>query len=276
MTLESIRTIRDNEWSRVTVERDIETDGMALYTVIHVKEHSLVRDLLQMFEDAKNMANGGSALITSFSDGIEYVFVFPYRTERPLFDFYMGESYSLADCEDICCNVILACLSAKLPYPFLLLILDQELLNFAKDYSVSLDYSVDIGSLDIRADERQCVTACAKILIRLLENKATDKAITYQILVKKIANRSYQTFTELYRDLRIAATPRSKRGLLARLKGWWSRNREIFFRIVIVAAIIIGIVALVFLISNLVMGDIPFLRLFYNNFKLIGTESMLQ
>lgn len=276
MRLESIRTIRDDEKSRVTVERDTDTGGMALYTVIHVKEHSIVRDLLQMFETAKKQSNGDSALVTSFSEGTEYVFVFPYRTERPLFDFYMGESYPLTDCEDICCNVILACLSSRLPYPFLLLILEQELLNFAKDYSVSLDYAVDIGPLDIKADERQCVTACAKILIRLLESKANDKAITYQILIKKIANRSYQTFTELYRDLRIAATPKSKMGWKARLKSWWARNREIVFRFIIVAAIIIGIVALIFLISNLVMGDIPFLRLFYNNFKVIGTESMLQ
>ena len=39
-------------------------------------------------------------------------------------------------------------------------------------------------------------------------------------------------------------------------------------------SLILVIIALAMLFSNLVLGDIPWLRLFINSFKRIGTESL--
>ncbi|MBR5420237.1 MAG: hypothetical protein IK115_03705 [Lachnospiraceae bacterium] len=251
--------------------RDLNVDGATLYTVLKITDHESVRRLITVFEKEKE-----TVLIDSFSAEGAYLFVLPYRKERALSEFYMGDVMPLERCEDICINVILACMTSGLPWPFLYLVLKQKRLNLSRDDSIYLSYDVDIRELDPKLREKECVTACARILASLLESKATQKADSYILLEKKIANQSYNKFTELYRDVRIAAVPKSKTGLFGRIRRWLAARSDTFLGILFWLSLFLVIIALALLLSNLVMGDIPWLRLFVNNFKRIGTESLLQ
>ena len=87
--------------------------------------------------------------------------VFPWQQERPLKDFYMGESYTLTECENVCISVIMACITSNLPYPVLYLILEQGQLHLAKDRTVCLGYQIDLAELDPAKSERDCAVQCA-------------------------------------------------------------------------------------------------------------------
>ena len=262
-----------------------DSSDASLYTLIVIHEHETVHEFLDIErDDARNSFESpdsaagfsGGALIDGFSDGKDFILVFPYRPERLLESFYAGEAYPLSQCEEICFNLILSCLSSGLRYPLLFLILDQKLINLAKDDSIYFSYRMDLENLDSKKNERDCATRCADILLELLSSKEKEKSVVYELLSRKAANKSYSTFTELYRDLRIAAAPVKKGNLLQKIKAFFHRNADRLFGILFWIALIVGIVALVMLITNLVVGDIPFLRLFYNSFQKIGTESLKQ
>jgi hypothetical protein len=276
MRLEGIRIIKTAGEYKCLVCKDLTSGGKSLCTVLAVHDHEVVRAMLEIFEGQEDRPEEEKTLLDHFSMGEEYIFVFPYRRERPLDSFYMGDAYPLQECEDVCINVLLTCISCNLPYPFLYLILSQRQLNITRDHSIFFSYAVDPQELDISKNERDCTVECARILLGLLESKANQKAISYQILSKKIANKSYQKFTELYRDIRITAAPKEKHGILAKIRAFFRRNMDFFFRILLVVSIVLGLVALVLLLTNTIFGDIPFLRIFFNGFKKIGTESLLQ
>jgi len=273
LKLEEVGVIHLSPGGDCLICKDLNSGGNVMYTVFRVLDHDLVRLVISLFE---NLGAEESALVDSFATENCHIFVFPYRKERPLQDFYMGDTMSLEKCEDICMNVILACMTSGLPWPFLYCILDQELLNLNKDDSVFFSYGVRLKSLSTDIREKDCVVACAGILMRLLESKAAVKADSYMLLQKKIASRSYSKFTELYRDVRMAATPAGKVGPIARFKIWFSIHKDRVFGILFWICLILVIVALAMLVTNAAFGDVPWLRIFINNFKWIGTESLLQ
>ncbi len=247
-----------------------------MYTLIVIRDHETVLKLLQIHGEDDPEHKEGEALIECFSSGQDFVLVFPYRMDRDLKSFYVGEAYTLEQCEEICFNLILTCLSAGLKFPLLYLILDQECLNLARDNSIYLSFRLDLEGLDRTRTERDCATRCADILLELLATKAKEKSVVYELLSKKAANKSYGSFTELYRDLRIAAAPVEKGNILQRIKAFFHRNADRLFGIFFWICLIAAIIALILLLSNLVVGDVPFLRLFYNSFQKIGTESLKQ
>ena len=100
--------------------------------------------------------------------------------------------------------------------------------------------------------------------------------MSYELISRKTENNSYNSFTELYRDLRIAAMPMEKHGIFLRIRSFFHRNADRLFGILFWVCVILGIIALIILLTHVVWGDIPFFRLFVNNFKNIGTESLQQ
>ena len=171
---------------------------------------------------------------------------------------------------------ILACISAEIPYPILYLILRQKQLHLAKNHNVYLGFAINLEELDEKMTERDCAVQCAKILRELLEPKASQKAISFQLLDKKISKKSYHKFTELYKDIRIAAAPRQRNSISGRFRAWFMRNRDQIFRIMLRICILLVILVLATFVTQAIFGDIPWLRLFINGFKKIGTESLLQ
>ncbi|MCD7738839.1 MAG: hypothetical protein LUH58_07350 [Lachnospiraceae bacterium] len=272
MRLSSVRTIKSNTVNDVLICRDLNSAAGTLYTVLAVKEHETVKSCLEMFREYGT--SDRDVCVHSFSDQGIFCMVFEYKQERPLDDFYAGGFFSLQECEEICVQVIMACLTSGLPYPFLYLILKQGQLNLSRDRSVYLGYQTDLAELDIGKTERDCAVECAQILRRILSPKKSGKAFSYQLLEKKIDRKSYSTFTELYKDIRVASAPQKKKNIIQRIKAWFLRRQDIIFRILLYLCVVLVVIALASLITQLLFGDIPWLRLLFNGFKTIGTESL--
>ncbi|MBR3538542.1 MAG: hypothetical protein IKN79_05660 [Eubacterium sp.] len=244
------------------------------FTIIAVRDHNAIRALMEAESRIETIKD--SQLVDSFSYGNDYVLVFPYRQDRPLDKFFVGEALTLNQVEEIGTNLLLTCMSASLPYPFLYLMLEQGQINVSKDGGIYLGFNVDLSGIDVKRTERDCTVKCAQILRDILSTKADQKNISYELISRKSENNSYSNFTELYRDLRIAAMPAEKYGLLVRIRSFFHRNADLLFGILFWVCVILGIIALVLLLTHVVWGDLPFFRLFINNFKNIGTESLQQ
>lgn len=274
MSYEVVATLGEYEVNDCYIARAAGAKDKTLYTLVVIHDHETVHNLLDIFRRAGSHTE--TPLVEAFSSGQEYVLVFTYRTERPLRRFFNGDVYTLETCEEISTNLILSCIASYLPFPVLYLIIVQKKLNLSRDNSIYLSFDVDLKELDPYRGERDCATECANIILRILESKISEKNISYELISKKTANRSYSKFTEIYRDIKIASTPVKKRNIIVRIKSFFHRNADRLFGILFWICLILGIVALVLLLSHIVWGDVPFLRVFFNSFKTIGTESLLQ
>ncbi len=274
MKLNCIRTVKKGSANDIFICQDLNTAARNLYTLLVIRDHRTARTYLEVFERAGLRAQ--DSYIDSFSDKGMLCMAFEYKAERPLRDFYMGEAYTLQECENVCIQLIMACLASRLPFPLLYLVLKQQQIHLSKDHSVYFGFQLDLAELDPEKTERDCAVECAAILRELLEPKASMKAFSYRLLEKKIARKSYSRFTELYKDIRISAAPEKKKGILKRAKAWFRRNQDTLFRILLILCGILAVVTVVSLILQLVFGDIPWLRIFFNGFKTIGRESLLQ
>ena len=159
MKLRCVRIVKKSRTNDIVICEDLNTSARNLYTLLAIKEHQTVKTYLEVFEQAHLTAQ--DSYIDSFSDQGAFCMVFAYQQERPLKDFYMGESYTLAECENVCISVIMACITSNLPYPVLYLILEQGQLHLAKDHTVCLGHQIDLEELDPARTERDCVVQCA-------------------------------------------------------------------------------------------------------------------
>lgn len=274
MRLKSIRVIERTSMNDILVCQDLNASEESLYTTLVIYDHELVKKILTIYDRSEYAKE--KSCIDSFSDQGAFVLVYPYYKERSLQKFYMGTTYTLDECEEVCINTLLACIAAEIPYPILYLILEQKQLHLAKNHNVYLGYTINLEKLDVKKTERDCAVQCAKILRELLEPKAAQKAISYQLLDKKIAKKSYHRFTELYKDVRIASATKNRNGLWARCKAWFYRNRDSLFGILFWICVLLVLIVIVSFVTQAIWGDILWLRLFFNGFKEIGTESLLQ
>ena len=254
--------------------RDLNSSGGILYTTIVIHQHDVVRTVLEMFRFSDR--NGKETLVDDFAVGDKHVLVFPYHKERPLFDFYEGESLTLSQCEDICISSILACITSDLPYPILYLLLSNGKLNLSSDNSVFFSYEMDFSELNAEITERECTDVCARTLLLLLQPKSGQKATSYYLLEKKVANSSYHRFTDLYRDITIAAVTKKKITPWFLFRLWLKRNSDTLIGIMFWLSVILGVFALSIILSRLFLGGNSWFRLLFNTFKKIGTESLTQ
>lgn len=273
MILKVVRIVASLPANDIYVCQDQATDAGSLYTVILIKRHEIVHKFITIFEEAQMKID--DVCVEYFSVDENFAIVFPYMKERPLSRFFMGSSYGLAKCEEICINLVINFMTNKLPYPLMYLALLQEQLHIARDQNIYLGYQIDLTDLDETVKERMCVEECAKVVLKLLDSKreVTD-VMSYDLINKKIERHSYRYFTELYKDIRIAAAPAKKRGLIARLKAKFNRNKDRIFKILLVVAIVLGLFVALSFITNLLFGDIPWLRLLFGGFKHIGTQNL--
>ena len=274
MKLECVRIVKKSDINDILICQDLSTAARNLYTLLVIKEHRTAKKYLEVFEQAGLSA--GNSYIDSFSDKGAFCMAFEYKQERPLKDFYMGESYTLSECENVCINVITTCITSNLPYPILYLILKQDQLHLSKDHMVYFGYQIDLAELDPEKTERDCAVQCAAILRELLRPKASQKTFSYRLLEKKISRKSYDKFTELYKDIRITAAPGQKKGIRKRIRAWYLRRQNGLFRILLCICAVLAVLTLVSLLSQLLFGDIPWLRVLFNGFKTIGTESLVR
>ena len=273
MTLNCIQILLKGNCNDIYVCQDEKSDTKSRYVVLVVKDHDTIRKFIRICADSKK--NADDFLVHHFSDKGQYVLVFPYVKRRPLIDFYVGDALSLNESEKVCQELVLSCIQSALPFPLLYLVIKASQINLNRDLSVYLSYELDLSELDESRTEKDCVVECARILLSLFESKMKQKAISYTLLRKKISSYGYSKFTELYKDITIAAADKKRLNIVLQLRRLWENSKDGIFKLLLVLCVILMFVALLSLISLIMFGDIPWLRILFNNFKMIGTESLV-
>ena len=117
---------------------------------------------------------------------------------------------------------------------------------------------------------------CAMVIRDLLKEKLTKKNVSYQLLMKKIPRQGYQNFRDLYRDIRLSSSMVGKRSLKARILGLSREHQATIYKALLVVSVFLLILTVSMMISQRIWGEVPFLRILFNNFKQIGTESLIR
>lgn len=273
MQLNKVREVLHTDSNDVSICQDRNSANGTYYTLWVIFDNKIAKQLIELFQQEEVRKRD---FIASFTYQDSFCMVFNYKPERFLQDFYMGNAYTLNVCESICIHLIMECISMNMPYAILYLILEQNQIHMANDYSIYFSYQLDLSKFDPAKKEKDCVAKCAQLLVTLLKPHASVKAISYKLLERKIAKEGYTKFTELYKDIKMAAAPAKKIGIIVRTKAMIKRNQDKLMRWFLVACSILGVIVLFMLISQMIYGDVPFMRFLINPFKMIGTESMLQ
>ena len=273
--LNCLRKVLENETNEVWVAQDVSKEGnQEYYTLIVVKKHETAKLLMEIWETAKKNGRNSCAEIQAYQD--EFCVIYPYQKERPLVRFYNGAACSGKECGQICMNLITECISSGEPWHVLHLILKQKQVSLEKDNSVSLGYLLDFDEVEVEADERACAMKCADIVLEIMrQNKDMEKRIGMKLVQKKLLKEGYSCFIDLFRDIHMDLGAWEKITLIERIKDFFRENKWLIQRILIVLSVLLGIVALLMIFSQMVFGDVPFLRIFTNSFKTIGRESLL-
>ena len=261
----------------VLVCRDLRSPVDMRYTLLVIHDRACVKQMLTVLEQSER-ERGRAPYLLRFSQNELMCFVFEYRPGRRLSAFGPGQMADPRVRETVCVNLVMECLSTPLPYPLLYLVLLQDNVQVQKDNSVYFTPCLDLSQLNPGKGEASCVPCCAELLLGLLEGggRRRKKLKSYELIRKKTAKNAYSAFPELYRDIKVTALPERKESLKGRLKGCWLRHRDRIFRLLLVLSAVAVVVALIMLISQIIFGDIPLLRLFERAFEQIGTESLIQ
>lgn len=271
MNLERVRTVFTGPVNDIYICKDQTTGGKIPYTLLMIKDHKITKKYLEIFE---KKGNARSSYVDSFTEQGRFCMLFPYLQERFLHDFYMGNSLTLQESEEICVKLILNCMETTLPYPILYMILAQGQIHLANDNSIYWGYSLDLEQINPEKTEKDCVLVCAGILKELLQVKQHSKGFAYQILDKKIQRGSYHHFIELYKDFCITATPAKEKGLKNKFLSWFRKHQDRITGIFFFLCVIVVIIAVFSLLSQMIFGDVPWLRILFNGFREIGTQSL--
>ena len=277
MELDPIGEVFHGAVNDVLICRDANAPASTRYLLLVIHDRECVKRLLPVFECGEAPSpTGEPPYLVRFTQNDLLCYVFPCREERRLSAFAPGQLTSAVIRERVCINLVIECMSSPLPYPLLYLMLRQSCIHLEKDNSVYLIPTLDLSELDPAKEEGDCAAECAQVLLELLEGGGRRRRPlkSYELIRKKLAKHAYSGFPELYHDIKVTAIPEHKPGLRARLKGFWIRNKDLIFRILLVLCVILVVLALIFALSQLIFGDIPLLRLFERAFEVIGTETL--
>ena len=279
--LEVVSEVLHGSVNDVVVCRNRMSASGALYTLLVIHDRDCARRMLAVMESG--IPGEESACLGHFSQNEDLIFVFPYREERKFSSFAAGQMTTPVIGEQICINLVMECLSAGLPWQLLYLVLAQDCVQIAQDNTVYFTMCLDLQELREEIEERDCVSRCADLMMRLLispnagsRSKRRKALKSYELIRKKSAQNAYGRFPELYRDIRLTALPTEKTSIRRKARGAWERNRDRLFRGLLVLCVLLVLVALAALVSQMIFGEIPWLRLFQNGFDVIGTENLHQ
>ncbi len=270
MMLEVVATLFSGKANDVVVCRDRNSPIGAQYTLIIIRDRDCIKTLLSILE----ASNSKSPHLFNFAQNDELIYGFPYQQERRFSSFARGQMQTPVLGETICTSLVMECIASALPSPLLYLALTQDNVNITTDNSIFFTPIFDLSRLDPNISETECTVYCAKLILELLEGGTKKKLKSCELIRKKCRSNSYSSFPELYRDIKLTAMPGKKQGIKARIKGVWLRSKDNLFRLLLGLCIVAVVIALVMLISQIIFGDIPLLRLFKNCFEFIGTEHL--
>lgn len=272
ITYHPVMTVSRGKVNDILICRDAGSDRDSYYTLLVLKDHETVKKLIRVMEASPN---GYESCLDFFQYENEYCMAFPHVKERKLWDFYMAEQFTLETCMEICENLVLQCMLSKLPFPLLYLAIRQEQLHLLKDNNVELGYTLDLTDLDEAVGEKECVGEVALLVREMLQEKNENRNMGYRLLEMKIPREDYSTLQELYRDLRLTRKASKKRTIVRKFRLWWQDGQSKLFRGFLIFCLILLIFTVACFISKAIWGDVPFLRILFNHFKVIGTESLV-
>lgn len=274
MVLQETQEVFRGKVNDVVVCQDIANGGKTYYTVLVVHGRSVAKRLLELYHTGSERTR--ETFIADFTWKDSYLMVFDYVRERPLDAFFSSEIFTLQECEFLCLNLTVECLASGIPYPVMYLQLLQNQVHIAKDKNTYLGYCIDLQQLSPSIGERECATLCAQKIFALLGGFNSGRATSYKLLAQRAQKSGYQRFTDLYKDLKMASVPLKKEGIWRKIKRFFRYQQDRIFRLLLVLCVVLGVFALIMVVSQIIFSDVPFLRLFVNTFKQIGTESLLQ
>lgn len=270
--LETVYEALHGKVNDVVVCRETGGSGIAYATVWVIREHVLAKELVQCFHGMPDAP--GTGYLESFSSGGAFCFTFPYYQERPLEHFYSQAAYTDAQRRSIWLDCIVACMSAGLPFPVLYLLLSQGQLGLGTDGRVIFHYLADLADFDRNVGESGCAAVCAGILAGLMGEEAKKGFLGYDLLFRKMKQENYASFIELYKDVKLVTGDRDRKNWILRFRSGFGLHKDSLFKVLLAIGTGLAVLTLLMLLSQAVFGEIPFLRLFSDSFRVIGTESM--
>lgn len=273
--LNCIRKVLENEVNEVWIVQDMGPDhGGEYYTLIAVKDHETAKLLMKVREDGIREGRKSGGLMPVCRE--EFCLLYPYKKERPLHKFYGSELRLGRECEQVCIHLLVECISSGEAWPILYLILSQRQIHIEKDLSVFFGYQLDLSKLDPDKGERDCVVICAKTVLDLMQaTPQMEKTIGRNLIRKKLLKDGYPHFAELLRDIHMDAGSWEKVKLRERIGDFIRMKKGALLRGLLVLSVLLGAAALMMIVSQMIFGDIPFLRIFTSTFERIGQESLL-
>jgi hypothetical protein len=272
MVLEPVRDVFDGPENSVSICRDLQSPIGAHYTLLVVKDRNIAKRLIAIFENSERVLPEGILPYTAcFTQNELLCYLFDYREERKLGLFAPGQIISAKDWESVCVNLVLECLSSPIPFPLLALSLEPDNVHLEKDGTVFLTPYYDLSRLSEDNDEAVCARKCAELMLSLIETRGRLKSA--ELMRKKLAKDAFRSLPELYRDIKITEIPEKKK-ITERVRRFLRRNKDRFFVILLFLCVAAAIFALVVLVSQLLFGNIPILRIFERCFDVIGTRSL--
>ncbi len=253
--------------------RDLKSPIGAQYTawVIHGRE--CTKKLLHIFEHyPRELLEGESPFLKQFIDGEEILFLFDYRPSRELRRFAFGQMPNVQAREKVSIDLVMACIASPMPFPILCQMLEQGCVNITGDGSVYFTYDIDLSEVKEEDGEALCADLCVNLVLELLDRN--EKLKSMRLLHKKLEKSAYQSLTELYRDIRLTLTPEKKPSIMKRIKGVWYRNKDRWFRWLLVFSVFVVLFTLLILLSQLIFGDVPLFRLFGHTMDVVGRETL--
>lgn len=275
MELEVVSEVFRGRLNDVAVCRDRLSPSGALYTLLVVRDRECSRTLLDVLENDRRC--GEDIGLFRFSQNELMIFGVPFREERKFSAFAQGQAVSPVVAERICVNMVVACLTWRIPWPLLYLLLSQDCVQLTKDNTVYFTPLLDLSELDPACEEKQCVACCARLMLSLLSavlGGRKKRLKSFELLRKKCGKNAYVSFPELYRDIKVTAMPERNPSPVQRLRSFWREHRDGLFQLLLVLCAVLVATALALLVCQVLFGEIPLLRLFQNTFDVIGTENL--
>lgn len=266
MSLEKIGCIYEGAVNDVYICCDSEEDRNSQRVLLLVKDREVARTMA-------GFTGFGDVRICADKKGIGWIV--PYQVRRPILTFYQGENWSLEERQFVWRNCVAGCMASRIPRPVLYLMLKQGQMNLDAGRRIYFSWYLNLEELNTLVTEMECVDACARILVELMEQTAKKDRICLELLKKKIKRKAYRKFEELMLDLQYGGG-RKGRCLSKKRLCVDEKQEHKYARVLFVVAAVLFSLAVIFFVSQLVFGDIPFFRIMGNSLERIGSESLRQ
>lgn len=268
-----IREVLRGEANDVYVCQNKKEPAAPYKTIWLVRNRRIAREL---------MGTLGDTCEEYFMHNEDAGFVLPYGGERPLERFYMGTVLSGGASQvRICLELVVKCMTSKLPQPVLGLILKQNQIHIGADGTVWFGYFLDLSEYDALSGEKENVDLCAAHIAGLigLDDGGKDvagKSHMKKLVLKKLDRGKYSEFIQLYGDVRLMLKEDGSGNKKERLKKYVMAKQDLIYKILSVLGIVLVCIVIFMLAGRVLFGEFTLWRLFSGPLNKIGTETLVR